>query len=225
MYGCPSLRRCRKRGKRLDAETCAQCALRYETARECRDRRGGLRQNFSATCCLAEDRWLDILRPCRAAKQSRISITLGRVPGRNRLHRVSQKIRNREGSRSTAGAGSRRRGGGRRRHRHVSSLLDFGVKTDPHDPQNDYFPTFRRAGWALSHTAQLTKAVHKFPICEQSAAIRSADSTAYCGSPLALNSQTSNHDLCDMTSVEKPEQRASESEKTKLRILVGDDSS
>jgi len=34
------------------------------------------------------------------------------------------------------------------------------------------FQHLGRAGWALSHTARLTKAVHKFPICEQCGATR-----------------------------------------------------
>jgi hypothetical protein len=70
----------------------------------------------------------------------------------------------------------------------VSSLLDFGVNSDPHDPQKRLLSNIsaEQDGHLVIQRNSL-KRYTSFPFANSRLQLRSADSTAYCGSPLALN--------------------------------------
>src|SRR5271155_3570329 len=97
------------------------------------------------------------------------------------------------------------------------------------------FQQFSGAGWALSHTGQLTKAVHKFPICEQWTATACCQFNRLMWQPACpeyierVNTTcvtmtcVTKTDIQEGTSVREGESESREQVNTKLRILVGDD--
>ncbi len=108
----------------------------------------------------------------------------------------------------------------------VSSLLDFGVSTDPADSTETIaLQHFGRAGWALGHTAQLAKAgtqvSHLRTLLSQLRSTNSTLLTWQSACPQHIKRVT--HDLCDHSCARGGARYPAAREQQIARILVGDD--